>query len=250
MSSRIVPFLAFAFLAVAQVAAGEQEGTGLAECACDCEAVVHTGYALCYDEEFELARWVGYELTSDELKGTVARTNSFRRDPKVSTGSAHARDYTHSGFDRGHLAPAADFKWSDSAMRATFYMSNIAPQKPGFNRGIWKRLENQVRRWARHEGIITVITGPVLEGTMKRLGTNRVAVPPMFYKVILDRSGPEVKTIGFILPSESSKASLSSFAVSVDHVETTTGIDFFAFLPDDYEDELEKQCEPEAWFRK
>jgi endonuclease G len=249
MASWLVSVLA-ACLVAAGAAAGEQEGPGLAECNCDCETVVHTGYVLCYDENFELARWVGYELTSDELKGTVERANSFRRDPKVSTGSADTRDYTRSGFDRGHLAPAGDFKWSHSAMEGTFYMSNIAPQKPGFNRGIWKRLENQVRRWAGSEGIITVITGPVLKGTMKRIGANRVAVPPAFYKVILDRSGPEVKAIGFVLPNQSSKRSLTDYAVSVDSVETVTGIDFFAFLPDDYEDELERQCEPERWFGK
>ncbi len=243
-ATAVVVLLAF----LAPAAGQEQEGPGLAQCSCECEIVVHTGYALCYDEEYEVARWVGYEFTSDEAEGTVPRKNIFRADPKVSTGSAGPNDYRGSGYDRGHLAPAADFKRSDSAMAGTFYMSNMTPQKPGFNRGIWKRLESQVRNWALQEGVITVITGPILEDTMQAIGPSKVAVPPMFYKVILDRSGPDIKAIGFVLPNESSKKQLSEFAVSVDDVEAAAGIDFFPFLPDNFENELEKQCEPEKWF--
>jgi endonuclease G len=246
MKPRAVGVALLTFLAPA--AGQEQEGPGLAQCSCECEIVVHTGYALCYDEEYEVARWVGYEFTSDEAEGTVPRKNVFSADPEVSNGSAGPNDYRGSGYDCGHLAPAADFKWSDSAMAGTFFMSNMAPQKPGFNRGIWKRLESQVRNWALQEGVITVITGPILKDPMDRIGPNRVAVPPSFYKVILDRSGPTIKAIGFVLPNESSKKQLNEFAVSVDNVEERTGIDFFAFLPDNFEDELEKQCEPRKWF--
>ena len=110
------------------------------------QIVHHANYTLQYNEEHEQASWVAYRLTSHHLQNpSTKRKDNFRSDPKVKTGSATLSDYKGSGYDRGHLAPAADFKWSSTAMSESFYMSNMSPQVPGFNRGIWKKLESKIR---------------------------------------------------------------------------------------------------------
>ena len=112
------------------------------------QLVTHLGYSLSYNEKHEQANWVFYELTIDEVLGSIKRKDQFRADPNIKTGSASLSDYKRSGYDRGHLAPAADMKWSSKAMSESFFMSNMSPQTPSFNRGIWKKLENLVRKWA------------------------------------------------------------------------------------------------------
>ena len=122
----------------------------------------YAGFMLKYNEQYEQAEWVAYQLTAAEVLGTLERTNNFKADPNIETESAALRDYRGSGFDRGHLAPAADMKWSTAAMSESFLMSNMSPQRPGFNRGIWKKLEGLVRRWAEENEEIYVVTGPIL----------------------------------------------------------------------------------------
>lgn len=212
------------------------------------QIIRHTGYTLSYNEEYEVPSYVAYELTRDEVLGGEERDDSFREDPAVRTGSATLNDYRGSGYDRGHMAPAADFKWSADAMRDTFYMSNMCPQEPSFNRGIWADLEAVVRTMAYDNESVYVVTGPVLtDGPYERIGENRVAVPKNFYKVILDYTDPDVKAIGFILPNENSDKSLQSFAVTVDEVERVTGIDFYPALPDEAETIIESEMNTSDW---
>ena len=212
------------------------------------QIITHTGYTLSYNEEYELPSYVAYELTRDEVLGGGEREDSFKADPDVRTGSAELSDYRGSGYDRGHMAPAADFKWSDEAMSDTFYMSNMCPQDPSFNRGIWADLEAVVRTMAYDNGKVYVVTGPVLtDGPYETIGDNDVAVPKRFYKTVLDYSDPELKAIGFILPNEGSDLSLQSFAVTVDEVEEATGIDFYPRLPDDVEEVLESTMDVSDW---
>jgi len=177
----------------------------------------------------------------------VGRTNDFRIDYKVKTGSASLSDYKGSGYDRGHLAPAADFKWSSTVMSESFFMSNMSPQHPSFNRGIWKKLEGSVRNWADDNGEIHVVTGPILIGQFSTIGYNEVSIPNYYYKVILDYREPELKGIGFILPNQKSKSSLQSFAVSIDEVERKTGIDFYYALPDGIEKLIESSIDVSKW---
>ena len=118
----------------------------------------HVGYTLSYNEIHEQANWVAYELTAEEVAGEVERKDAFRADPEVESGSAALADYRGSGYDRGHLAPVADMKWSAEAMAESFYMSNMSPQKPEFNRGIWKKLEMKVRGWATREEAVLIVT--------------------------------------------------------------------------------------------
>jgi len=145
------------------------------------------------------------------------------------------------------MAPAADFKWSATAMSESFYMSNMSPQQPGFNRGIWKMLEGTVRNWAAEEGVIHIVTGPVLTGEYHTIGYSSVSVPAYYYKVILDYREPELKAIGFILPNRKSRSPLQSFAVNVDAVEEKTGIDFFSAIPDNLEATIESNVDVSRW---
>jgi len=211
------------------------------------QIINHYAYSLCYSEPHEQAAWVAYTLTKDRVYGTAKRTDNFRPDPKVKTGSASLTDYKGSGYDRGHLAPAADMKWSATAMSESFYMSNMSPQTPGFNRGIWKRVEQIVRDWAVENEEIHVVTGPVLKGQFKSIGPNKVSVPEYYYKVILDNKEPEIKGIGLILANTSSDRPIQSYAVTIDRVESVTGIDFFVGLPDDIEEQVESNLDLSRW---
>jgi endonuclease G, mitochondrial len=193
----------------------------------------YTGFHLLYNEEYEQAAWVIYFLTADQVqRGTEDRTENFRADTNVVTGSATPVDYLRSGFDRGHLAPAADMKWSADAMSESFLMSNMSPQVAGFNRGVWSRLETRVREWAVENDSILVITGPVLSGITEFVGGNRVGVPHKYFKIIVDISPPEHKAIAFLLENAGSTADLFSFAVTIDSLERVTGYDFFGYIPD------------------
>ncbi len=205
--------------------------------------ISHVGYTLSYNETHEQANWVAYELTAEEVAGEVKRKDAFRADPEVESGSAALADYSGSGYDRGHLAPAADMKWSAEAMSESFYMSNMSPQKPRFNRGIWKKLETKVREWATREGAILIVTAGVLEEGLPTIGANKVSVPRLFYKVILDNTEPERKGIGFILANKGSKKPLSDYAFTIDEAESVTGIDFFHSLFHSLAYEIEEEIE-------
>jgi endonuclease G, mitochondrial len=211
------------------------------------QIISHSAYTLKYDENHEQAAWVAYRLSSSHIIGNVSRTDDFRPDHSVKTGSASLADFKGSGYDRGHLAPAADFKWSGTAMSESFYMSNISPQQPSFNRGIWKKLESNVRTWAKDNGEIYIVTGPVLTGNYPTIGSNKVSVPKYYYKVILDYREPELKGIGFILPNQKSSNSLQSYAVTIDEVEQRTGIDFYYTLDDVIEEKIESSIDISKW---
>ncbi|MCZ4693463.1 DNA/RNA non-specific endonuclease [Ancylomarina euxinus] len=211
------------------------------------EIVKHKNYILSYSEKFEQAQWVAYELIAAETIGLVKRADNFRPDPIVKTGSANLNDYRGSGYDRGHLAPAADMGFSEAAMSESFYMSNMSPQRPSFNRGIWKNLEIQVRNWAKAYDKIYVVTGAVLKPGLPIIGKNRVAVPEKYYKIIFREKAGQSDMIAFLLANKKSEQPLSSFIVSVDQLEKLTGLDFFPQLPDDLENKLEAQQNALKW---
>ena len=215
---------------------------------CD-QIVEHEGFALGYVERYEQAAWVSYRLTKDEvLSRKSSRMNCFMEDPSVRTGSATLDDYRGSGYDKGHLCPAGDMHWSDTAMLESFYMSNMSPQEPSFNRGIWSKLEQAVRRFAYAEGSVFIVTGPIFvdDENAKTIGANQVRVPEFFYKVIYDETPPE-KMIAFIVPNKPSRRNVREYVVSVDDVEEATGFDFFSALPGDRQVKLEARSDPSAW---
>jgi endonuclease G len=207
----------------------------------------HTGFSLCYQEEYEQASWVAYELTAEETEAVTGRTNKFITDPMIATGSATQDDYAGSGYDRGHLAPAADMGWSEQTMMESFYFSNMSPQLPSFNRGIWKTAEEQVRSWARLYGTVYVATGPVLEAGLPTIGVNKVAIPGFYYKVLLRCMPDDTSGIGLLIPHKTAFSPLSHFLVSIDSVEQVTGIDFFPKLNDTTEERIEAGVPEESW---
>jgi len=211
------------------------------------DIISHTGYSLLYNEAHEQANWVAYELTKEETNKLYERTNKFMPDPLIKTGSAEDKDYQGYGYDRGHLAPASDMGYSSITMSESFYYSNMSPQVPSFNRGIWKKLESLVRTWAIENNNIYVVTGPILTKGLETIGPDKVSVPKYFYKVILDYTEPGIKGIGFILPNEGSKENLENFALSIDSVERATGIDFFNLLDNRQENEIEKTLCLSCW---
>ncbi|HOJ18338.1 MAG: DNA/RNA non-specific endonuclease [Ignavibacteriales bacterium] len=211
------------------------------------EVVSHTGFSLVYSEDHEQAKWVAYKLTEERTVSVIKRSDKFVPDPKVLTGSAENGDYRRSGYDKGHLAPAADMGYSTITMKECFYLSNMSPQNPSFNRGIWKKLEEQIREWAVIYKSLLIVTGPVLKEGLKTIGKNKVSVPEYFYKVILDTSMREMKGLGFLIPNKGSKQSVTNYIVSIDSVEWITGLDFFPSLPDTLEEKIEGMIEISKW---
>jgi len=213
----------------------------------DEEIIKHKGFTLSYNEKHEQANWVAYILTEEDTKPIVKRPNKFIPDPFVSTGSATNADYKNSGYDRGHLAPAADMAWSKETMKESFYYSNMSPQEPSFNRGIWKSLEGLVRKWAIENKTLFIVTGPILKEGLKTIGPNNVSVPNYYYKAILDYTEPDIKAIGFILPNKQSGERIFNYAVTIDSLEVFSGIDFFPNLPDDQEYIIECTIDIQKW---
>ena len=187
-------------------------------------------YTLSYNEKFEQAEWVAYELKKEYLKNYDFKRPYFIEDPKVTTGSADWRNYKKSGYDKGHLCPAGDMGFSRDAYNDTFYTSNISPQKKEFNAGIWNRIEQKTRYWAGKYNDIYVVTGGILKDSDKKIGTENVAVPKYFYKIVLAKNGKEHKAIAFLVPNEKSDKSIYDFVVPIETLEKMTGIDFFPNL--------------------
>lgn len=214
------------------------------------EIIRHKGFALSYNEEHEQAEWTAHELTKENLeKDWAKRNDNFLPDAKVATGSSTPDDYRRSGYDRGHLVPAADMAWDEPSMAETFYMSNISPQAGNFNKGIWRELEELTRNWAKRFDQLYVITGPVLSLEPKgTIGENEVSIPAAYFKVLLDYEGPDKKAIAFVIPNEVSYEPLFKFATSIDEVEELTGLEFFPdMLEGEEETALEASFNKDLW---
>jgi endonuclease G len=212
------------------------------------QIIRHQYYTLSYNERAEQAEWVAYELKKGYVKNSDFKRPFFIEDPKVSTRSADWRNYKKSGYDKGHLCPAADMEFDLNAYNETFYTSNVTPQDHGFNGGIWNRLEQKVRYWAVKNDGVFIVTGGVLNNTLETIGKEKVAVPKYFYKILLSHSKGNYKMIAFLIPNKKSSKSIYDFVVSVDSIEEITGIDFFPKLEDKIEAILEKESNYKVWF--
>jgi endonuclease G, mitochondrial len=207
-------------------------------------------FLVTYSKSFSIAKSVEYSLLSNNLRNArVKRKNKFFVDPELIQLQLNAIDpteYKGSGYDRGHLAPSADFSWSMEANEETFVMSNMVPQSPNLNRGAWRRVEETVRKWACTEGHLLVVTGPVLEENLLR-HKDRLTIPKTFFKVVLDRTPPR-KAIGFIL-SQSSRTdgSVAKFSTTVDDVEKITGLNFFEEISDEEQNSIESVNSYNEW---
>ena len=176
---------------------------------------------------------MAYELTADELIGSEERTNHFKPDPLVEGDPVVTRDYSNSGYDRGHMAPAADMRWSAQAMRESFYMTNICPQNHNLNAGDWKALEELVRDMAEQYEHVYVCCGPIISDPYQTIGQERkIAVPEAFFKVILTEQDGEYQTEAYLMNNEAGHKKLSTYKRPLQEVENITGLQFFyAVLP-------------------
>lgn len=214
------------------------------------DVIHHDYYSLSYAEEHEQAEWVAYRLTKASLVvPNVPRTDWFEEDLEVPSGSAHYKDYSGSGYTRGHLVPAGDMAFNEEAMEATFLMSNVSPQLRAFNNGIWKELEQQVRDWAFQYDSLFVISGPVFnDPPWHRIGKNQVTVPEAFFKIILTFTEDGPIAAGFVIPNEMSEQRLEKYMVSIDSIESVTQIDFFSDILDEaQEEQIESSVMGNRW---
>jgi endonuclease G len=211
------------------------------------QIIKHNYYTASYSEEDEQSEWVAYKVTNTSFNDHISRTDDFREDPFVKTGSANPDDYFKTGYDRGHLAPAKTMSRNLTSMSESFYLTNISPQIPSFNRGIWKRLEEKVRYWSAMNDSIYVVTGPILDHPIGQIGENNVTVPRAFYKTLLGFKNGKVKGIGFVMPNEKSGKSIYSYAVSINEVEEITGINFYYQLEQSIQDNVEANKDLKSW---
>lgn len=207
------------------------------------QVIAHLCYTVSYDADFKTPQWVAWQLTKEKAYGSEPRYDKFQPDPKVRGAKAYPKDYTNSGYDRGHMAPAGDMKWSHQAMVESFYMTNVCPQNRNLNRGDWKDLEEIEREWAVQYGCVSIAAGPIYYAGQKplRIGNNQVAVPDAFFKVLLVGYPKHPKAYGFIFENKAGSHPLSYYQLSVDEVEERTGMDFFSALPDDVENKIEAE---------
>ena len=206
----------------------------------------YKGFIAYFNRECHIPNVVIYELTNSEAQGTLPRYKNFLTDENVE-GCANPWDYSYSGYDRGHMAPAGDMKWDQEAMKQSFFMTNICPQAKALNTGAWNKLESRVRQWAQRDSALIVATGPVMKSDMPVIGDSKVAVPPQFFKVVLAHHATPMRAIAFVYDNARSSGGIEQHAVSVDSVERLTGIDFFASIPDDVEGAIESSCDMKQW---
>lgn len=211
------------------------------------QLVMHDHYMLSYSELHEQAEWVAYVLRKEHLTYDDRKRPYFIEDPKVKTKSADWRNYKGSGYDRGHLCPAGDRRFSEYAYNETFYTSNITPQDRDFNAGVWNRLEVQVRQWAKKHDEIFVMTGGVLQDGLEEIGEEDVDVPRYYYKIVARGEKDDLRVLGFLMEGRESTKPLKSFLVPIDVIEKQTGIDFFQNLSEDLESKLEIKVNADGW---
>ncbi len=216
------------------------------------QIIEHLGYTVSYNHSWLLPNWVAYDLTNREVAGDCPRTDKFLPDPMVNGDPVVTRDYKGSGYDRGHMAPAADMKWSEQAMSESFYMTNMCPQNHNNNAGDWKDLEELVRDIASTYGNVYVCCGPVVTEVTNTIGdVRKIVVPQAFYKVLLRRKQDGTWTsIGFVMPNAAGNRPLMTYMQPVNEVEQLTGIDFFYNLPDSIEDVIEADYIISDWTTK
>ncbi len=207
-----------------------------------------TGYVASYNKTTLLPNWVAWHLTAERTEGSAKRSGvDFAEDTEVPEPRATDWDYYNSGYDRGHMCPAADNKWSKKAMEESFLFTNMCPQNGNLNRSDWNEMEMACRKWAKKYGDLYIVCGPILyKGKHKTIGKNKVVVPEAFFKVVL-RTGDDPQAIGFIYKNTSGNRPKDSYVNTVDEVERITGIDFFPSLPDDVEKKVEAECDLGLW---
>jgi len=207
------------------------------------------GYVVSYNPEMRIPNWVAWHLTPQRLEGSASRKgHPFQTDEDIPEPRVDTYDYMRSGYDRGHMCPAADNKWDAEAMRQSFLLTNICPQNHNLNAGDWNEMEMQCRAWAKNWGGVYIVCGPLLYRCQhKRIGEHKVVVPEAFFKVVLCLKGTP-KAIGFIYKNEKGNRPKGDYVNTIDEVERLTGFDFFSALPDSLENKIEATANLEDWY--
>lgn len=225
------------------------------------QIIAHSAFSLSYNEDHEQANWVMHIITPDIVEGNASRSNDFRIDPLISTGSSveadyflkkqkadNSYEYDGFGYDRGHLAPSADFRWSEKALSESYFYSNMSPQIGDFNRLKWAELEGWMREYVTtHSTRLIIVTAPILTDNLGKIerGVNKVSIPTYFVKVALDLENK--RGVGFVLPHQKIENPLESYIVSIDSVEKLLGYDLFSNLDDKLENAIEAQNDYSSW---
>jgi len=224
--------------------------------------IEHSAYRLSYNESHEQANWVMHIILPEIATGNATRSNDFRTDPLVVSGTAIEKDYFLKtkkadgdyeydgfGYDRGHLAPSADFRWSEKALSESYFYSNMSPQIGDFNRLKWAELENWMRDYVTENNThLIIVTAPVLTDDLSKIerGVNKVSIPKYFIKVALDLKNQ--RGVGFVMPHEKIENPLESYMVSIDSVENLLGYNLFSNLEDAAENAIESNTDYKDWF--
>lgn len=211
-----------------------------------------SNYVLSFNKETNLPNWVAWRLDKKKLVEKVSRDRyGFIADPDMKGENAVVtQDYARSGYDRGHMCPANDSRWSGEAMKESFYMTNICPQHPNLNSGDWNELEQACHRWAEKETVY-IVCGPILykKSQAEYIGKeHKVRVPEAFFKVVLtgvEKGKP--RAVGFVYKNAKGNQPLDAYVNTVDEVERITGIDFFSALPDEVEAKVESEYNMKDW---
>lgn len=213
------------------------------------EVIKHHAFQLSYNEKHEQSDWVMHVILPDIADGNISRTNDFREDSLVKTQTATKSDYWYSGYDRGHLAPSADFRWSKNALSESYLYSNMSPQRPDLNREKWSEAEDLLRDYViKNKTPLLVVTGPVfdnIEQALLQIGENKVTVPLYFFKAAYDPSTGNA--IGFIMPNNKCEYPVFSYVVSIDSIESVSGFNLFPDVKPEIQAKFEKETNTAPW---
>ncbi|MBR3066019.1 MAG: DNA/RNA non-specific endonuclease [Bacteroidales bacterium] len=210
--------------------------------------LVYQGFIVNYNTKWLIPNWVAYELTAEEVDGRIPRAKGFGMDMDYREKQAMREDYSNTGWDKGHMAPSADMKWSQTAMNESFYLTNICPQDRTLNGRDWHTLEKRVREWAIEYGVVWVVCGPyVLDNTYGTIGDQSVVVPDGFFKAILRKEGRKYTAIAFLLENSKKRQPIHDTVVSVDAVEALVGYDLFTNLRKHIEESVESRSNIRDW---
>ena len=213
------------------------------------QLIEKSSYIVSYNIDAKIPNWVAWHLTADHTDGPVRRMSNFYEEENVATPRATLEDYRRSGWSRGHMCPAGDNKWDETAMYDSFSLINVCPQNASLNSGLWNSIEIDCRRWANRYGDLYIVCGPLFYNKEhETIGVNKVVVPEAFFKVILCLRG-KPKAIGFIVKNNAGTKKKDQYVNTVDEVERITGYDFYPALPDDLENEVEAHADIENWSR-
>ena len=204
------------------------QGFELPEYGADEDIVCHIGYTASYNHGTLVPDWVAWELTKDEANARKEGQFSFSRDPDVKPPKASREDYSHSGWDKGHMAPRADMRWNLKALEESFYFTNICPQNHTMNSAAWRKIEELCRRWATHYERAYIVCGPIFNNhRFGTIGEAGVQVPDAFFKAVAVEVEGKLQTVGFLVDNDEQTFSPRHYAVSVDSVEAVIGRNLF-----------------------